>query len=296
MPVKFQFLLLLALMGPMFLHAQSLDQELDSLSGPPPAYTIATFKGTRLINFHTVETLTKGTLEVRIAHRFGSLSSGANNLWGLDGPATLNLHFDYAPTDRLMVGIGRSSDQKVVDGFLKYRLLRQRNDDQVPVSVTGLFTANVSTITNTAAEGRYQYFNSRMFYLTSLLIARKFGSRFSVQVSPIYTHFNIVDNLADKNDLLSIGGGIRYKISTHSAITAEYLKRLTNYSANSSQYYDVLGVGVDIETGGHVFQLFVTNGYAINEPRTIAYTNTDIGKGLVIGFNLSRVFSLSSRK
>lgn len=292
----YKFFLPVVLVGSISLHAQSLDQALDSLSAPPPAYAIATFKGTRLINFHTVETLSRGTLEVRIAHRFGSLSSGANNLWGLDGPATLNLHFDYAPTDRVMVGIGRSSDQKVLDGFIKYRLLRQRIDNTVPVSVTGLFTANVSTITNSTAEGRYQYFNSRMFYLTSLLIARKFGSRLSMQISPIYTHFNIVDNLADKNDLLSIGGGLRYKISLHTALTAEYLRRLTNYSTNSTQYYDVLGVGVDIETGGHVFQLFVTNGYAINEPRTIAYTNTDIRKGLMIGFNLSRVFSLSSKK
>jgi hypothetical protein len=265
--------------------------QLDSVKGPKD-YTIATFKGTRLINFHTIETLSKGTLEVRIAHRFGTFSSGPNNFYGLDGPATIQLHFDYALTDRLMVGIGRSSDQKVVDGFLKYRILRQTTDRSMPISLTALGTANVTSIQNSVVQDRYAYFTSRMSYLASFMVARKFNSRMSLQISPTFIHFNIVDNLTDKNDILSVNAGFRYKITKRTAVTLEYSRHITPYTVTSSQYHDVLGIGFDIDTGGHVFQVFVTNGYSINEARTIAYTSTAINKGLALGFNISRVFSV----
>jgi hypothetical protein len=286
---------ILVLSASVATQGQDLLAALDTVKGPKD-YTIATFKGTRLINFHTVETLSKGTLEVRISHRFGSFSSGSTNFWGLDGPATIQLRIDYAPTNRLMVGIGRSSDQKVVDGFVKYKLLRQTTDGSMPVSLTGLGTANVTGMPNSLVQDRYQYFSSRMSYLASIMVARKFNSRISAQVSPIYTHFNLVDKLNDKNDLLSLAGSFRYKFSKRSAIVIEYLKRLTPYTADKSQYNDVLGVGFDIETGGHVFQVFITNGFSINEARTVDYTTTSISKGMMLGFNLSRVFSLNHKK
>jgi hypothetical protein len=285
---------IIALFTSTILEGQDLLSALDN-QPEPKDYTIATFKGTRLINFHTIETLSKGSLEVRIAHRFGSFSSGASNLYGLDGPATIQLRIDYALTNRLMVGIGRGSDQKVVDGFVKYRLLRQRTNGSMPVSLTGLATANMTTMPNSLTQDRYLYSSSRMSYLASIMVARKFNSRISLQLSPIYTHFNLVDNLTDKNDLLSLAGSFRYKFGKRFALTLEYVKRLTPYTRDMTQYHDVLGVGFDIETGGHVFQLFVTNGYSINDARTIAYTTTGVKNGLMLGFNISRVFSLTSK-
>src|SRR6478735_10952096 len=99
---------------------------------------IASFKGTRLVNLQTLETLGKGSLDFRITHRFGDFSSGVDNLWGLDGPATIKLGFDYGITDRLMIGIGRSSLGKLCDGFIKYRILRQTTDGHIPISITGI--------------------------------------------------------------------------------------------------------------------------------------------------------------
>jgi hypothetical protein len=261
----------------------------------PKAYVTATFKGTRLINFHTIETLGKGTLEVRISHRFGAFSSGSNNFWGLDGPASIQLRIDYAPSNRFLVGIGRSSDQKVVDGFLKYKLLRQTTDGSMPISLTALGTVNMTLMPNSLTQDRYQLMSSRFFYLASVMVARQFNSKLSLQLSPMYTHFNLVDKLTDKNDLFSLAGAFRYKLTKRLALTLEYMKRVTPYTADMTQYHDVLGVGLDIETGGHVFQVFVTNGYSINEARTIAYTSTSVQKGMMLGFNISRVFYIPTK-
>ncbi len=278
------------------LQAQDLLSSVDDRSDAKD-YTIATFKGTRLVNFHTVETLGKGTLEVRIAHRFGAFSTGAVNLWGLYGPATIQLRTDYAITDRLMVGVGASSDHKMVDAFTKYRILRQTTDGSMPISVTGLASVNVDTEPNSLlGYDRYQYGNSRLVYMASAMIARKFNSKFSLQISPVFIHYNLVDNLNDANDMLSAVGSARYKFSKRTAITVEYAQRITPYTANMSQYHNVLSIGFDIETGGHVFQVFVTNGFAINEVRSIPYTTSSFSNGMMLGFNLSRVFSLKQKK
>jgi hypothetical protein len=276
--------------------AQDLLAEVDKLSPAQKDYSIATFKGTRLVNFHTIETLSKGTLEVRIAHRFGSFSTGSTNLWGLDGPATIQLRIDYAVTDRLLVGIGRASDHKVIDGFAKYRILRQTTDGSMPISVTGLASVNVDSEPNSLLGiDRYQYFNSRLAYLATVMVARKFNSKFSLQLSPVFIHYNLVDNLTDKNDMFSLVSSARYKISKRTAFTVEYMQRITPYTVNMSQYHNVLSLGFDIETGGHVFQVFVTNGYSINETRTIPYTSSNFSDGMMLGFNLSRVFSTRSK-
>jgi len=293
--MKQKLFFLIFLTSSIRIAAQDLLAELDKLPQPKD-YTIATFKATRLVNFHTIETLSKGSLEVRIAHRFGPISGGSTNFWGLDGPATIQLRIDYAITDRLMIGVGRASDHKMVDGFMKYRILRQTTDGSMPVSITGLASVNVDSQPNSLiGVDYYQNFNSRLVYMGTAMIARKFNSKFSLQVSPVFIHYNMVQNLTDKNDMLSAVGSARYKFTKRTALTLEYMYRITPYTVDMSQYYNVLSIGFDIETGGHVFQIFVTNGSAINEVRTIPYTTSSFSNGLMLGFNLSRVFSTRSK-
>jgi len=278
------------------LSAQDLLAELDK-SPSPKDYSIATFKGTRLVNFQTIETLSKGSMEVRISHRFGAISGGSTNFWGLDGPASIQLRIDYALTDRLMIGLGRASDHKMVDSFVKYRILRQTTDGSMPFSLTGLASINVDTEPNSLlGVDYYQYSSSRLAYMATAMAARKFNSKFSLQISPVYIHYNMVQNLTDKNDMFSLVGSTRYKLTKRTALTLEYMARITPYTVNMSQYHNVLSVGFDIETGGHVFQVFLTNGYAINEVRTIPYTTASFSNGMMLGFNLSRVFSTRAKK
>ena len=276
-----------------------LMKELESLPQPIP-YTIATFKGTRLINLHTIETLRKGSLDFRISHRFGSVSSGHKNLWGLDGPATLRLGLDYSFTDRLTIGVSRTSYKKMFEGFIKYKFLRQIKGG-MPVSMTGITSANVTSEDDPTKQingiDRYEYFSSRTSYVTQLMVARKFNSDFSLQLTPIFIHYNLVIQGNERNDLFALAASGRYKITHGIAVTAEYVYRVTRYSPDFDNYYNVVGIGCDIETGGHVFQLFLTNGSAINEAQLIPYTASNIRqKEYRFGFNISRVFEFRQNK
>jgi len=294
--MKRKSIFLFLLLTSIKITAQDLLAEVEKQSPAEKDYTIATFKGTRLVNFQTVETLSGGTLEARIAHRFGAFSSGSTNFWGLDGPATIQLRVDYAVTDRLMVGIGRASDHKMVDSFVKYRILRQTTDGSMPISITGLASVNIDSEPNSLlGTDYYQHFGNRLVYMATAMVARKFNSKFSLQISPVFIHYNIVQSLTDKNDIVSVVGSARYKFTKRTAITMEYMQHVTSYSANMSQYYNVVSIGFDIETGGHVFQIFVTNGSSINEVRTIPYTTSGFSNGMMLGFNLSRVFSTRSK-
>ena len=272
----------------------------DKQTKPKKEFTIATFKYTRLINTHTAETLGKKTLDVAISHRFGNLNSGGNNLWGLDGPANIRLAFEYSHNGRLMIGLGRSSYQKMFDSFLKYRWLRQTTDGKMPLSVTlyaGMFFTTLKDA-NKLSNGfdRYQYASDRLSYVYQIIIARKFSSRFSLQLAPIMVHYNQVEKIRDKNDSYALSTAARFKVSKRLALTTEYVLRL-NHDYDENKYYDSFGVGIDIETGGHVFQIHLTNSFGIADNQFIPYTSTQWNNaGIRIGYNLSRVFSLQKKE
>jgi len=278
------------------LKAQDMLSSLDSLSDEPKDYVIATFKSTRLINQHTLETVGPRTLDFRISHRFGPVNAGAYDFWGLDGPANIRLGLEYSPDGRFMFGIGRTSSEKLIDGFLKYRLLRQTSDDGMPVSVT-LFAGAYYTAAkdpNKEANGydKYEYTSSRMSYCFEAMIGRKFNSRFSLQVAPWFVHYNLVDNITDKNDAYGVAGLFRLKFTKRAAITFEYGYRINEYSVET-EYYDSMSIGYELETGGHVFQIHFTNSFGLAESQFFPHTNSQWNDGGVrLGFNISRVFTL----
>ncbi len=254
----------------------------------------ATFKATRLVNFHTIETVGKRTLEFRVSHRFGDLSSGAYGFFGLDGPASLNLALNYSYNGKLEFGLNRTSHEKLYSGCIKYRLLRQTTDQKTPISITLFSQMNINGLKSVnVIQPEFLFFNDRFNYVHQIMIARKFSEAFSLQISPTLVHYNLVTKITDHNDIFSIVGMGRMKISKRAALTAEYCYRLNSYSDDFSNYHNSLGVGMDLETGGHVFQFFFTNSFGINEAQTIPYTQGDITKlQLKLGFNISRVFSI----
>ena len=264
---------------------------------PKKEYTTATFKTTRLINFHTVEVLSKRSLDFRISHRFGDFNSGAYNAWGIDGGANIRLALEYCHGSKLMFGLGRTSSKKIVDGFLKYRLLKQTNNESgMPVSVT-LFSSMYNTFERSKIAGvdKYTRTTDRFSFCNQIMIARKFNSRFSFQLTAAMVHFNLVERVTDKNDCFILGGVTRYKFTKRQAVTLEYGYRLNQYS--KSKYYDSFGIGYDLETGGHVFQIHLTNSFGLTEDQYFMYTNKSWDNwGIRLGFNISRVFSLQGRQ
>ena len=263
-------------------------QKEDSTGSHPVA---ATFKSTRGVNGQSIETMKKNHLDFRISHRFGTLNSGAYNLFGLDA-ATMRMGFEYGLTDRLEIGVGRSTSKKTYDFFGKYKLIQQTTGGarNIPVSVTLFGGTNIATV------NRELEFQDKVSYVAQILIARKFGERLSLQLSPTYLYRNMPDIQADEKILLAVGIGGRFKLSKRVSLNGEYFLTAREKNKPKAPYYDSMSFGVDIETGGRVFQLHFTNSLGMIEKQFIGETTGSWGNGDIhYGFNISRTFSFDKK-
>lgn len=257
-------------------------------------YVLNAFKSSRVIMSHSMEMLRKGVLDFRILHRFGRINGGINELFGLDGPATVRLGLDYALTNDLTIGIGRSSFNKELDGFVKYRLLHQSTGpNSSPVSVVLAGGTTITTL-KWSDPTRKNYFSSRVAYYGQMIVGRKFSQRLSLQLMPAIVHRNLVPMKDDPNDLIAAGIGGRLKLSKRVSLNVDYHYVLNQNDA--AGFYNPLSVGFDIETGGHVFQLHFTNSKGMNERAFLGATEYDWADGdIFFGFNISRSFQLKKK-
>ena len=252
------------------------------------------FKSTRVINGQSIEFLRPGTMDVRILHRFGQLDEGYKNFFGLD-EASMRLGFDFGISNNLMIGVGRSTFKKELDAFVKYAPFQQSTGSRsFPVTIV-LASGITMNGLDWADTARKNYFSSRLAYYFQTIIGRKISEGFSLQFTPTLVHKNLVPFETDPNDIYSLGVGGRLKVSKRIAFTWDYFYVFNPLSDNL--YHNPLSVGIDIETGGHVFQLHFSNATGMNEPTFITETTGDWSKGEVrFGFNLSRVFQLKKKK
>jgi hypothetical protein len=275
-------------------------------------YTIATFKSTRLVTGHSVENIGKGVLDVRILHRFAPLNKGLYEFFGLD-IASMRMGFDYGISKRFMIGIGHSTWQKTYDAFIKIKLLRQ-STGAVNMPITLSYVPTIATRTDKAVKDTAGNliqigFSDRTSYSHQLIIGRKFSENFSLQVMPTFIHHhNSVDSIntytKNKNNILhgfkrkntiALGIGGRMKVSKRVSINAEYYYQLPD--TKSDKKYNSVSFGVDIETGGHVFQVHLTNSNGMSEKSFITDTDDKWKNGAIrIGFNISRVFQVVKQK
>jgi hypothetical protein len=250
-------------------------------------YVSGTFKATQIINTPTVEAPARQALQFMIMHRFGKINEGGYALFGLDN-AEIRFALDYGITDRLAVGIGRSSYEKVYDASVRYKLLRQR-ENGMPFSAS--FYGLVANTRFRYPDKPYISFKHRTMYTTQLLLARKVNAKLSLQVTPAWIHFNVVPTPKDQNDLFAVGIGGRMKITKRMSINAEY-NYLPSDQLVTTKLYNSLSGGLDIETGGHVFQLVFTNSVGMIAPYYLAKTTDNWGKGdIYFGFNITRIFN-----
>lgn len=274
--------------------SQDLDAVLEKELKPETTLITSTFKSTRIVTGHSVEQMKKKQLEFRISHRFEQINSGSYNLYGLDY-GKIHFALEYGVTDWLELGVGRGSEDKTFDGFGKISILRQQNGRKnVPFHLSSLSsTEYISSDLNPKMANSA----SRMSFIQQLLIARKFNERFSLQLTPTYIHRNLVPFENEKNDLFALGGGARYKLSKRIALNVEYYYvSRTNTGPEPITYHNPLGVGLDIETGGHVFQIVLTNSQFMREGGFIGKTTGNWGDGGIhLGFNIARVFSFNKR-
>lgn len=288
----------------MSLFSLQAQDDLLSLLGEEKTteYATAAFKTNRVINGHSIENTAAGVMDVKISHRFSPISKGFYDIFGLDG-ATIRIGVDYGITDRLMVGFGRNSFEKIYDGFAKYKILRQ-STGKVNMPITLVYLADIQVVTLKFADPeRDNKFSSRLFYTHQLLVGRKFSEGFSAQVMPTLVHRNLVPTENDKNDVISIGVAARQKVSKRLAITAEYYYVLPNQISND--YTNSLSIGFDVETGGHVFQFTFSNsqymtykGFITETKDKWFYENDgkNLLSGIRFGFNIARVFTIVKPK
>jgi hypothetical protein len=302
---KYLLILLLSVSGGVFAQDDLLNMlENENPDKPTPVY--ATFKSTRLINLQSNETMKKKHLDFRIQHRFQPLDFNKDNVYGgynflgLDG-AVLRLGFEYGVTDKLMIGVGRNTVGKTYDFMLKYKLMQQttKGKKSRPISVDYFGNVGISTL-EWADKNRNNLFSSRMSYVNQLIFTRKVNDHLSLIVSPTLVHYNLVQTKKQPNDLFAVGLGASVKISRSTRFNIEYIPRLNgrdepvNPLNNRPLYYDAFAIGVDIETGGHVFQVHFTNAAGLIEQQFIGMNTTEFDgiSALRFGFNLSRTFSL----
>lgn len=273
------------------LQAQSLLKDVED-SVPVTEKVSGAFKSTRVINAHSVEMLHRHNLDFRIMHRFGFISSGVKQLYGLDN-ASMRISFDYGLSDNTTIGFGRSTFRKELDLFIKTRIIQQSTGQKaIPFSL--VIAAGGLVFTEESFAQVKPGFTDRSSYYVQLIAGRKFSSHFSFQLSPIIVHISAPVNIGDDKTIFAMGGGARFKVSKRMAITMDYHHPFGTFSSNNT---DPLSVGVDIETGGHVFQLQFSNATGMNERAYITQTTGKFFKGDIrFGFNLSRIFKLGKNK
>ncbi len=254
-----------------------------------------TFKDTRVINSHTVETVPNRKLDFRIGHRFGNISSGWEFLYGLETATDVLFSFEYGVSDDLTVGLSRTKGagflRALVNPSIKYRILRQK-EEGTPLSVTLIGVSSISTSKSNGLDGslgNFDKFAHRVSYTVQALLARKFADRFSLQIMPGYTHRNQVD-FDDVNGIFSVGAATRFQINKVFGIIADLTLPLAD---RPDGFYAPFGIGLEMETGGHIFQVNFTNATGIIENDYIPYTTSQWSENeFRLGFTISRLFNL----
>jgi len=265
-----------------------------------------TFKTTRLIHTHTTKTVDKNELDFRITHRFDDIAGsagGIETLFGFDNVSDIRIAFEYGITNDITLGFGRSKGgfgggpKQVLDGFVKYKFLKQ-TQKSMPLTVTAIAMTELATEkkgTNTESLNSYPKFSHRLAYMAQLLIAHKRSGTLSFMLMPTYIHRNFVTH-GDENNNFALGAGGRVKLTKRMAIIVDYYHFFSKYRTDKLSdvdYFDPIGVGLEIETGGHVFHLNFSNSAGIIETQYIPYTTKNwLDGGFRFGFNISRVFDV----
>lgn len=290
-----KYVLSLPLLCLFFSAAAQTDSLMQAMTGSEKEPVTATFKSSRLILSQTTSMVKKYDLDFKVAHRFGDIGGtdgGSKILWGLDNSSDIYIDFEYGISDKLNIGFGRSKYEQLLDLQLKYALLQQRTNGGTPVSVALLVKAGFTpykVVTNV-----FDDYMNRFSYLAQAILARKFSSNFSLQLSPTALIRNVAP-AGDEKTLFALGAAARYKFTKRFGIVADYYHPFSDYRSNntSTKFYDPLGLGIEIETGGHVFTMNFVNAKAIVENNFLPNSTSSWSKGQYrFGFTISRMFTL----
>lgn len=271
-----------------FLLAINSNAQEDLLSGLDSTQVVdksvtATFKGLQIVTLQSTKMAAKKEFYFIISHRFGSVKGGIYESFGFDN-ATTKIGGVYGVTDWLSVSASHHTLLKINEASVKYRIVRQ--DDKFPVDIIGYSTIDLNSGLKEEDYPKIE-FSDRLSYIHQILISRKFSEKLSLELVPSYIHKNLYNPALENDNQFTLAAGGRMKLTKRLSLNLEY-----GQNFNKPDYYkNPLSVGLDIETGGHVFQLLFTNSRAMTESGYLTNASGDWGKGdFVFGFNLYRVF------
>jgi hypothetical protein len=290
-------LMIMLVMGADRLFAQdstAAEQPQQELK-PEVRLTKNTFESVWLMDNQTVIVPKKGSLEMSIQHRFGTVNNGSKDMFGLFAPSNIRLGMSFVPINKLNVGVGLTKERMQVDINAKYAIIKQTENNKVPISVS--YFTNI--VIDTRNKSNFRYAEERLSYFNQLMIARKITERFSAQVAPSFSWFNNVAAFVNskgeierkmKNGHLAIAFLGRYKISDKSSIVLNYDQPLTQHPTNNP--HPNISFGFETTTDSHAFQIFAGNYYGIVPQSNNVFNQNDYRDGqFVIGFNITRLWA-----
>lgn len=274
----------------------SADSLMNSLSNDSKEeHNVSAFKATRLIFSQTAETVKKNNLNFLVIHRFGDMAGkvgGPQTAFGLDAVNDVYIGFEYGLSDNLNVDLGRSTIGQLIEVGLKYAVLHQTSDNSSPVAITLLGDYGVRPY------GSFGAYGDRVSYLAQAIFSRKFGSDFSLLASPVFISDNtpIPDVPGNENQLFALTAAAKLKVTKHMGIIVDYAHPFSSYRTGANGFSDPLGFGIEVETGGHVFTLNISNARAISEITSFSASQADYGRGQYrLGFTISRMFDFNHK-
>lgn len=248
-----------------------------------------TFHAPRNINLLTVEPVDKGTLHFAIMHTFGTLDGGIRNLYGIDNGASIQISFEYGFNEKFSLGAARQGLDKIYNLYGRYHFFKQTYDDKIPFSLSAMAGAGINTSNYSFLLNGEPTMAERASYSFQLMAARRFSDKFSFQASPMLAYFvdpNPIFQLeGDQNLYVALGLSGKYKVSGKASLTLQWIPNLNSDLRNN------VGLGIDLEAGGHVFQMYFVTSPALNEQYLLAGGNGVPGEQFRLGFNVNRVFA-----
>lgn len=275
------------------LHFQTFSQLERKLSTESQEVDLI-FHAPRNINLLTVEPVDKGTLHFAIMHTFGTLDGGVRNLFGIDNGASIQFSFEYGFNDKFSLGAARQGLDKIYNLYGRYHFFKQTYDNKTPFSLSAMGGAGINTSDYSFFIEGNPSFANRTSYAFQLMAARRFSDKLSVQISPMMAYFIDMNPVflleGDQNLYLALGMSGKYKVSGKASLTFQWIPNLNSDLRNN------LGLGIDLEAGGHVFQMYFVTSPALNEQYLLAGGNGVPGEQFRLGFNVNRVFATKRSK
>lgn len=254
-----------------------------------------TFESIWLIDNQSVMVPIKGTFEMDIMHRFGTVNKGYDDFYGLFAPSNIRLGFNYTPVNKAMVGISLTKQNMAWEGYFKYAILKQTQSNRIPVSVT--YFGDIAY--DSRDRENFIYNSDRFSFFNQLIIARKITDAFSVQVAPNHTHVNSVYGYFAapgevkgemKHDHFAVAVSGRLKVTESLALLGNYDQPLTQHPTNNPN--PNVSFGIEASTSAHAFQLFAGNFSSITPQRNNYYNRNDFTeRQFLIGFNITRMWN-----